>query len=312
MRSRTGTRKTVLKLVVLCTVGVALGCNGGSALWVNDWVRDLAWNSATMLAAVGALGQIGTIEGPPGPQGEQGIPGQDGQSGQGIPGTPGEQGPQGEPGPQGDPGDPGDPGAPGPAGPEFFSVFVDEFFVVPEGTEGHLWSEESAPDFWRPDDGGGTKQAIGFKTVIPNRYNAAAQNPITMRILLYFTQPDARPTECEYFEIAGARLQDGQPIQLNYVDPIWLVLDPRVDIGDTFLVVDVPINTADGLNGAALAPGEMIGFGLWWVDPECTYYAQDYRIVGVEFFESEATALDGASLVEIAGDPPCLCGGIDE
>jgi hypothetical protein len=154
--------------------------------------------------------------------------------------------------------------------------------------------------------------AIGFKTVIPNRYDAVTQNPVTMRLLLYFTQPNVevpRPTQCELFEIAGVRMQDGQPIG-TYVEPLWLVLTPRMDPGDMFLVVDVPINTPDGLDAAAdLAPGQMLAFGLSWVwDAECTDYNDDYRIIGVEFFESETAALAGATIEPVATVRPCECG----
>ena len=76
----------------------------------------------------------------------------------------------------------------------------------------------------------------------------------------------------------------------------------------TFLVVDLPINTPDGLGLAGdLEAGQMIAFGLAWRDIECAWQGEDYRILGVEFFESETAALSGATIEEV-GEQNCWCG----
>jgi len=309
--------------LVVSVVVVTIGCAPQDALWLQDWGRDLIFGSTALLAALGAAGQPG----PQGEQGPQGEPGDTGQSAQGAPGVPGEQGPPGDPGEQGPQGRQGDPGPPGDRGPqgdqgpqgergpqgsEFFSTFIDEFYIQPDGPlAAHAtWvSVESNPAFWVDQGQGGYPQAVGFKTIIPNRYDAETQNPVTMRLFLYFdlVSTDDRPTQCEYFELAGVRLSNGQAVQ-TYGDPVWIVLDPRETSDSMFLVVDLPINSADGLGlPNDLAAGQMLAFGLAWVDQECQDYGEDYQIVGVEFFESDVAALAGAT-VEAVGNQPCLCG----
>jgi hypothetical protein len=104
------------------------------------------------------------------------------------------------------------------------------------------------------------------------------------------------------------RLRDGQPVE-QYGDEMWLALDPRDNTDDTFLVVDVPINSPDGLGFPEdLAAGQMLAFGLAWRDKECTWHGADYRILGVEFFESETAALSGATVEEVGDQQNCYCG----
>jgi len=187
-------------------------------------------------------------------------------------------------------------------------VFVDEFYLAPEEGPPSWASVESGPAFWVWDDEWGYPQAVGFKTVIPNRYDGATQNPVTMRILLYFALDyEPRMTQCEYFNLAAVRLRDGQPVE-QYGDEMWLVLDPRDNDDPMFLVVDVPINSPEGLGFPEdLEAGQMLAFGLAWRDIECPWMGADYRILGVEFFESETAALSGATVEEVDGQN-CWCG----
>lgn len=289
-------------------VCVVLGCNGGSALFTQDWVRDLFVGSTLLAAALGAAGQadLQGEQGIPGPPGEPGDPGQSAQGAPGVPGAQGEKGETGSPGVKGDPGDPGTPGANG-----LVSLYIDEFYVVPELIGAHVddvgyWaSAESAPAFYDPANF--VRQAVGFKAVIPVGYDGAAQRPLTMRILLYFTPNFERNLACEYFELVALRLRDGQPVE-TYGSQVDVALTPRTALSEVYLVVDIPINAAQGLNYPAnLQPGQVLAFSLMWRDLECRNHGLDYRIVGVEFFESATAQLAGAT-IEAPGTTYCECG----
>lgn len=326
MRIRSKLRTRACQLAVAAVVTVTMGCNMDSALFVDDWVRDLALGSIALVAAYGAVGQVGP-QGEQGEQGEQGAPGAPGEIGQaeqGAPGAPGAQGSQGDPGAQGDQGetgeqgvegekgdtgDTGDTGDKGDPGPELFDVFVDEFYIQPVNSESTWVSVESNPAFWDSANGY-NNQAIGFKTMVPARYDAATQNPVTMRIFLYFNL-ESRPERliaCEYFELAGVRLRDGAAIE-TYGDPVWIVLNQRANDDETFLVVDIPLNDPAGLAlSDDLEPGQVLAFGLAWRDIECPEMGEDYRIIGVEFFETKTATLRGVTIEDIAAGQNCWCG----
>jgi hypothetical protein len=334
---------------VWCCLAVAplvagLGCNADKAFFLNDWGRDVLLGSGALTAALAVAGvqaqqaaleaaqaELG-VPGAPGPQGEpgatgaQGEPGAPGEPGadgaDGAPGAAGEPGAQGEPGasgPQGEPGEPGAPGEsgqtgePGPAGPEFFSAYVDEFYIEEDGD---YRSTHSTPAFHQP---------VGWKVAIPQHYDAG--NPITMRLFLH-RQLDGRPSaNCEVFRLAVVRLRDGSPAEP--IDEVFLQMD--VPIGDTgqdggdpasdvFMIVDLPINTEDGLNlqfrEADLQPGQFLTFGMEWAElSNCD--GELYSILGVEFYESALgqTRVHGARITNscpdvcdchAVGTPPCF------
>lgn len=126
------------------------GCDPSAAQNLQDWGRDLlAGASGALLAACLAGGQdLPRPEGPEGPAGPVGPAGPEGP--QGPEGPAGPAGPEGPEGPQGPQGPEGPQGAPG---PEFFSVFVDEFWVpqpLREGPFGSVVSVDPTPDFSDP------------------------------------------------------------------------------------------------------------------------------------------------------------------
>jgi hypothetical protein len=226
----------------------------------------------------------------------------------GATGDSGAQGTAGTQGAQGTPGAQGLTGPQGPAGPEFFSLFVDEFYVFDAPLDAYIATTDSNPAFFGGNDGDGKGRvdAIGWKVAIPNGYDAA--NPVTMRLFINYDRDQPRQTECEIFRLAAVRFQDGQPVA-QYGTDAWLALDVESNNPAQFLVVDVPLNTVDGFNGPNdLQPGHFLGFGMRWDDFECVDYGGDYRILGVEFFESPVgtASLSGAAV--LGANPGCICG----
>jgi hypothetical protein len=324
------------------TAVAAAGCNFGSALLLQDWGRDLL-TAGALAAALSAMGQrVDTViaaadaqaaqvapavpgpqgatgqTGAPGPTGAQGPQGAQGPAGAqgaaGATGAPGETGPAGAQGAtgatgaQGETGPPGAPGAAGAPGPEFFSTYVDIFSRSDSSSGKHT---------------PGLYDAVGWRVAVANRYTAG--NPVTMRMFLSYdcarVSDIQNGLECQVFRLVPLRWQAGQEIAFYGVEELFLLLDVPVALstaktstmqapnGGILLVVDLPLNTVDGLNlPDDLAAGEMLAFGLEWADPECTYGGECYSMLGVEFFESAAgdTALSGVTVS--ATYPGCYCG----
>lgn len=334
--------------LVGCSIAAMSGmaCNPGAAFFLQDYGRDLLFGAGATLAAFYAVGQANSAQdaaaaaqdaagaaqnaanaaqdaaqsaqGAPGTPGETGATGPAGPAGapgaDGAPGPAGEQGPPGAagaPGADGADGTNGAPGAQGPQGepgPAFFSVFVNQFFRPPvafdsSGAPQGGGDAGDAPDF---------TAAIGWRVIMPNRY--AAGNPITMRLFIDadYTLEEGRATQCEQFRIAFARMRNGAPAE-TYGPEQFLLLDVPPNDGQVFLVVDVPINSAGGLNlPNDLAAGQMLGVGMEWSDGECVQFGRDYRLFGVEFFETTpgSEVLSGATIS--ATQPECICGGGDK
>jgi hypothetical protein len=329
MRRKLGSQ--AVRYLVIGPLIVGAACNTDKALFLNDWGRDVLLGSGALAAAFAVAGIQATqtaidaaqaeqstppAQGAPGEQGsqgERGVPGSQGSPGeqgpQGAAGSPGQPGEQGAQGPAGSQGERGDPGAPG---PEFFSTFVDEFFVEDDG---EYRSTRSAPAFDAP---------VGWKVAIPNRYNAG--NPVTMRLFLHRVLEDFPQGDCEVFRLATIRLRNGSPIE--ELGELFLQVELPIGDGagdgeeppdDIFIVVDLPINTEDGLNLTSgdddLAPAQFLSFGMeWGVLDNCD--GALYSILGVEFFESPVgeAALFGARVSEgcpgdcdcrAIGEPPC-------
>jgi hypothetical protein len=177
-----------------------------------------------------------------------------------------------------------------------------------QGPFGGQISVDPTPCF---DPGGEFPDAIGWKVTIPERY--AAGNPVTMRMYLFHSGSfdpnyfDPNSLDCQVFRMAVARLVDGGSIDVQ--DNIYV----RIDIPDglpynPMLVVDLPINTSDGLNlfTADLATKDLLGFGMQWYDNECRVdEGEDWCVLGVDFFESETTAIDGITILPDPND--CYC-----
>jgi len=325
MRSNKGLVFGSVATIAVAGVLATAGCNGGSALMLQDWGRDLlSIGSGALVAALVAanyvdsanglvLGEVGPA-GPPGPQGPQGEPGAPGEPGRSAPAVPGEQGPAGPEGPQGPAGPTGPEGATGPEGPagppgpegsrgpSYFDVFVDEFYRIPEvGTQ--YASVESIPRFHAP---------VGWKVAIPSRYSPG--NPVTMRLFLSqdYSQNGGLPyTQCDAFRLAVVRWQPGGSAE--YVDNLYLTLAQPVTLlgghGSVLLVVDIPINTPQGLNVFGdLQPAQFLAFGMEHYGRECLPdRISPYAILGVEFFES-GVGEDEADGAVFSTDEPVECG----
>jgi len=303
-----------------------IGCNPGAALNLQDYGRDLLFSGGALAAALAAVGAANnaldaantaqdtadsaldtaqTAQGTPGAPGAPGQDGADGQNGaQGPAGAAGAQGPAGTNGTNGTngaTGPQGPAGVDGAAGPEFFSQLVDAF-VRPVNNVGGPGTENPAvvsPTFAAP---------VGWKVILSNRY--AAGNDVVMRLFIDadFTQEQGRPTQCEQFRLSFVRLASGQPVAV-YGGERYILLDIPPNDGQVFLTVDLPLNSAAGLDlPPDLAAGQMLGVGMEWSDPECTIFGRDYRIFGVEFFEAAAgtSELSGASVSTV--QPECICG----
>ncbi len=246
--------------------------------------------------------------GPAGPQGEQGEPGEDGATGPAGPAGPqGAQGEQGEPGEQGETGAQGSAGATGPTGPAgpagpqgepgptYFDVFIDDFFrdARPLGSLQVQLVSIREPSFGPPDEATGDTGAAAYRVAIPPIYTAG--NDVTMRLFLYQTGADG--DDCFVLRVESRRLRDGSGVEVyggtrwvlvegNKIQPTLSTADELLGgVGGVLLVVDLPLNTAGGLDYPNdLAAGELLAFEL----ATHIFQSADYTLLGVEFFESAA------------------------
>lgn len=372
--SRRGALSVLLALSLAATPGLVVslsalpGCSPSSALWMQDYQRDLLFgvgalaislltNGATQQPADGIscwdLNGNGT--GDPeedvngdgifsaldcqGPQGPAGQPAPDNGAGQPVPGVDGIncwdldgdrvndpeedvnedgvfdaldcQGPQGDQGPSGGGGS-GPAGPQGPPGSTLFDLFIDAFFgndgtgelpVKPvEITEPYLGTGAA-------DDGTGS---IAYRVAIPELYDAG--NPVTMR--LYFWRTGAQDG-CFAFRMDVFRLMNGTGV-LEYGPGdntrfIKVDVPANPDPAGVFLVIDLPLNIAEGLGFPNdLDKAHFLAFELstvlndWVVteqgpidDPITLTDGGAYTLLGVEFFESMSagdTGISGASV----------------
>ena len=224
------------------------------------------------------------------------------------------RGPDGPQGPSGTSGTSGLPGQPGADGMSLFSIFIDDFFVA----DGEKYAElpivlvNIVEPFlgWWPSAAGEQPDAVAYRAPIPEMYDAG--NDVLMRIFLYRT--GSYEEGCFVLTLDALRLRDGSGIEA-YGGQRWIRIDvplinggpPAGDNGvaDGFLlVVDLPINTAAGLDlGSDLAAADMLAFelGAYWNDGGA------YQILGVEFSESRpgTAELNGAAVFFSEGDVNC-------
>jgi hypothetical protein len=110
------------------------------------------------------------------------------------------------------------------------------------------------------------------------------------------------------FRLAVVRVQPNDTI--GTVDDLYVQLDIPTGLPpNPMLVVDLPINTADGLNlfTTDLAAAHLLSFGMEWYDRECRpFEGASYAIVGVEFFESETATASGITVLP-AEPTECFC-----
>jgi len=297
--------------------GSLLGVGSGALLAALAAVNQASDEGATNTTGQAALSAPG-VEGPAGPEGPQGETGPQGDQGetgaqgdqgetgaqadqgatgaQGDQGETGAQGDQGETGAQGDQGPAGPQGPQGdqgPAGPEFMDVYIDRFRDI-EGGAGNGVSFQGA---------------AGWRVAIVQPYTTP--DPLTMRLFMTRRLADITAPDCQVFRLAIVRRIAGAPIET--VDNIYLQLPApgeNIQDGSEYLVFDVPINSAAGLDlfmDPPLYLGQLLSFGLEFFDPACPD-ADAYKLFGAEFFETVAgnESLSGVTILPEV-PPGCNC-----
>jgi hypothetical protein len=372
-----------LTAVVVSALALKAGCGSGDFLGLEDYQRDVIYG----VLALALLQDAGGDEPQPQPlpgadgincwdlngdgvddpeedangdgsfdaldcQGSQGLPGEPGEQGEpGAQGEKGDPGPTGPAGQDGEDGDDGPRGLPGEPGPEFFDMFVDRFFTLDDGLEGSLEVqivEIAEPALGRPEPQQGQAGAIAYRFVIPEIYDEAAGNDVTMRLSFYRQPacvggpqdgelctsdedclveggcPGWLPGKCLVFTLDALRLSNGQDV-MDYGERLWVRPDvmqvsgvqkglaEALLAGDdqqegVFLIIDVPINSPDGLDDpTALASGDLLAFEIATLSGLLGVWEDGgrYELLGVEFFETEASVLQGATIFRSEGAVVC-------
>jgi hypothetical protein len=291
----------------------------------------------------GADGQDGA-PGPAGADGQDGAPGPPGADGQD-----GANGTNGRDGTNGTDGQDGLPGPPGPAGGTYFDIFIDDFFTASDVDSYPVYGElpvlqlppphkycsltgvpctvdadcpspaercVTVVTIEEPAIGvhtvSGTAAPVAFRVAIPQNYDAGYD--ITMRLFLHRT--GEWNEGCQVMTVDAARLRPGSDVE-TYGTRLWI---KTAEYSGTpadgwYLVVDLPINTAAGLNYPNdLQISEFVAFEfatygtieqVLFPPYEVPWYAHDgglYHLLGVEFFESDpgTAALVGAEITNVA------------
>ncbi|MCG3138013.1 MAG: hypothetical protein HJJLKODD_01869 [Phycisphaerae bacterium] len=256
-------------------------------------------NEDGLFSALDCQGADGAT-GPTGPAGADGVDGVDGVDGSdgadGATGSQGPTGPQGPQGPTGPTGATGNTGAQGPAGPTLWDTFVETFYTIEGGDYSSVVADSTGQlpivELDEPALGSceSAVNVVAFRAGIGERYNPG--NPITMRLYLWRTGP--QPESCFVLRLDGYRASHGTTI-LPYGGTRYVkVIDPvMADEAGTLVVVDLPLNTASGLNlPNDLQRGELLAIEL----NTMAEYLNDncYTLLGVDLFES--TLVSGATL----------------
>jgi hypothetical protein len=203
-------------------------------------------------------------------------------------------------------------GPPGPPGPEFFDIFVDDFFTSEFTLPGELpivIVSIDEPIIGPPDPRTGETGAIAYRVAIPDNYGAS--NDVTMRMFFYRTGDFG--AGCMVFSLDAARLRDGSGVE-QYGETRWVRIDldglvpiPNGEDTGLFLVIDLPINTAAGLDFPNdLQTRDFVAFEI----QTFLYDPGFYQLLGVEFFEAAAgtATLEGATVFFSSEDVECFEG----
>jgi DNA-binding beta-propeller fold protein YncE len=202
-------------------------------------------------------------------------------------------------------------------------MFVDDFFGDADGALPVVVVPIVEPilgtnDF---DSASSFSPALAYRMAIPRAYDAG--HDVTMRLFFFRTGPF--DGDCLIFSVDARRLRNGQPGPQCYDGDAgdncaagrrWItVTPPPTDVSaglnghnglnsGAYLVVDLPINTARGLNlPNDLAASDFLAFELQTVQHD----GGQYEILGVEFFEGtpgSATTV-GAAIFSSAEDACC-------
>ncbi|MGB0714698.1 MAG: hypothetical protein ACPGXK_02410 [Phycisphaerae bacterium] len=309
---------------IAATAVMGTGC-GNSFLNLQDYGRDLLLvgglaagvlaNNQADAAGDGddPAGQpVTDIIGPTGPAGEPGEPGEpgpdgaDGQDGtDGADGAPGEQGPDGPEGPAGEQGPAGEEGPQGPTGPrggaggtgaagavgdDVFSLFIDDFFSTTINEDGLAVGIVTIDEPVLSAELEVNPTPVAFRVAIPEAYDNG--NDVTMRLFIDVNNYTA--DDCFVIRIDARRLVDDGAIT-TYGAPRYfqIILSEEAleqEFDDLTVVLDVPLNTAEGLAGETLAISdflalELVATGACVDDPSSCGV---YQLFAVEFFESDA------------------------
>ena len=221
------------------------------------------------------------------------------------------QGSDGAAGADGSDGSPGPAGEPGQDAPSFFDIFIDDFFVA-ELDQGEVSGfptrltvnavpiEEPRLPFQGP---------IAFRMAVPTSYQRG--HDVTMR--LYFYRTGFTENDCFVMTLDARRLRVGAGIEVYgddcadakdqdcgrrwirfHADVVGDIAEGGKGDGDpTLVVVDLPLNSVDGLNlerdladADKLDGKQFLAFEI--NDAESSEDDRVYQIIGVEFFESPA------------------------
>lgn len=227
------------------------------------------------------------VEGPEGPAGSDGTQDQEGT-----------QGPTGPQGLQGAP------------GPEFFSIFIDDFFtnrtreqfpVVPVPIDVPVLGTSGFSTV--AGENGVIPSAVAFRAAIPNTHTT--DKDVTLSLFLYRTGP--YDGDCLVLQLDAVRLRDGSGLE-TYGSTRWIrinvdqIINTKRD--DIFLVIDLPINTAAGLDYPSLAAHEFVAFEIQTVDED----GGAYHLLGAELYSSSAgsASIRGAGVFTIQDEVCCF------
>lgn len=225
----------------------------------------------------------------------------------GADGADGANGPTGPTGPA---------GPSGPDAPNLFDIFVDDFFGLADGVAAGGVNDQLVVNAVLIDEpvlrfeG---ESPIGFRVAVPPTYTPG--HDVTLRLFLYRTGFDDE-ADCFVLTLDPRRLRVGEGIEVygddcaGEPDPAcgrrWIRLDADADFGvvaglenDTLIVVDLPLNSAEGLDlerdldeADRLAGGQFLAFEInKGVDSRDSRH---YQLLGVEFFESPAGTAEAA------------------
>jgi len=334
--------KSVVCVLLAGGLIINVGCPGSVGfLGLQDYQRDLLVGGLAAAALLnndggtvdepeaGAPGARGA-DGEQGPAGEDGVAGSQGDQGEtGATGPEGPAGPAGSEGPAGEQGPRGATGDAGADGPSFFDIFIDDFFTISGNTNGQLpvqLVEISEPALGAPDTNTGETGAIAYRVAIPEIYTAG--HDVTMR--MFFYRPGADVEGCLVIALDALRLRDGEDVQ-GYGPRVWIRLESSAKgaarasaldallgengVSGTGFVIDIPINTANGLNDPdPLAVADLMAFeiatALQADNLASCHDGGRYEILGVEFFESAAgtAAVAGATILSEAPETCCDLG----
>lgn len=174
-----------------------------------------------------------------------------------------------------------------------FNTFVEDFFTVADGSYGSIPLEaDELPvvEISEPAFGycGNTEvDLVAYRVPVPSTY--LGDNDVVMRFFLWRTG-ELNDT-CMVFRVDAFRSRHGVGIY-QYGAPRFITVETpaEIDLYGTLLVIDLPVNTPNGLDFPAdLAQGDLLAVELsnlaGFSDGGC------FTVIGVEFYETEGNSV---------------------